>query len=362
MKALVPLLAMLLVAGKAGNAERGKWERPTHSAHLLISPFTPDHARGILTAAIQAPEKKYGGKIALPGISGGALLRANHLLLVSDTGVGLTRVDNALARLSSGTVTPRQDEVLEPLPPGKVELEDLEDAAWDGARDLYVITSHSRTARGDSPESRYRLARLRFDATGKLLETRQSDALLQAIVNHLPFLADSIRRTPARTGLNIEGLAWDPQGQLLLGLRAPTITESTPRAHGGQEDAVVLRLKNPDQLFTQPGQPAVLGEVVKLDLHGQGIRGMAYDPRLKATWIVSGLSAEPGHPVTSPWRLWLWKGEGAPQPAKLPAGLALEQPETVTPVELDGLPFLLLIDPGRTASEYALIPTPECQN
>lgn len=312
-----------------------------------------------LAANAQPAGKVYRGRIAVSGVSGAALLRGNHLLLAAAGPNRLIRVDDALDRLRSCVVTPRTEEALAPQLGGKVELEDLEDVAWDGARDLFAGTSHSRTARGDAPDSRYRLARLRFDATGKLLEARQSDALLQAIVNRVPFLADSIRRTPARTGLNIEGLAWEPPGQLVLGLRAPTVTESTPREHGGQEDAVVLRLKNPAALFSQPGQPAVLGDVVKLDLHGQGIRGMAYDPRLKAIWIVSGLSADPGYRVQSPWSLWLWKGEGVPRSIPLPEGLGLEQPETVTPLELEGRPYLLLIDSSRPASPYALIPAPE---
>jgi hypothetical protein len=312
-----------------------------------------------LAAGAENTGKTYRGSLTRAGVSGGAFLRGGQLALVSEGANGLTLLEDAPARLRSGTVTPRPEEALEPALRGKVDLDDLEDAAWDGARDLYVIASHSRTARGDSPENRYRLARLRFDATGKLLEARQSDALLQAIVTGVPFLADSIRRTPARTGLNLEGLAWDPQGQLLLGLRAPTVTESTPRDHGGQEDAVVLRLKNPDALFSPSPPPAKLGDVVKLDLHGQGIRGMAYDPRRKAFWLLSGLSAEPNYPVRSPWSLWLWNGDQPPSAVKLPEGVDLQQPESVAPVDLDGQPYLLLIDPGQPASRYALFPVPE---
>jgi hypothetical protein len=302
------------------------------------------------------------GTIHHAGVSGGAVIRGNRLLLVSEPTNGVLLLEDPVTRLRAGQLEPAAGESLEPLLKDLVDLDDLEEAAWDGARDVYAITSHARTARGDSPEGRYRLARLRFDTTGKLLEARQSDALLQAIVNDVPFLADSIRRTPARTGLNLEGLAWDPAGELLIGLRSPTITESAPRASGGQEDAVVLRLKNPDAVFSQPRQPARLGDVVKLDLHGQGIRGMAYDPALKAFWIVSGLSAEPNHPVRSPWSLWLWKGAQSPRRVEVPPGTGLEQPETVAPIEVEGRPYLLLVDPGTPGSRFALFPTPELPN
>ncbi|MGV3724810.1 MAG: hypothetical protein ACO1SX_28255 [Actinomycetota bacterium] len=310
-------------------------------------------------AAAQTPAPAViRGKIAYPEVSGGALLAGDRLLLVSDNGNGVALIHNALTRLRSGDITPRPEELLEKTLAGKVGLDDLVDVAWDGVQDLFAVTSHSRTRGGDSPETRYRLTRFRFDGAGKLTEAQQSDALLNAIVNGLPFLADAIRRTPARTGLNIEGLAWDPRGPLLLGFRAPTVTESKRREDGGQEDAVVVWLKNPQEVFDHPGKPAVLGEVVKLDLHGGGIRGMAYDPRLKAVWLVSGLSADPNHDVKSPWSLWLWKDGQPPREIKLPANLGLEQPETVTPVELDGKPYLLLIDDGFPASPYALIPAP----
>lgn len=309
-------------------------------------------------AATDAPRAEViRGAIALPEVSGGTFIRGNRLALVSDNGNGVAILQNGLARLRSGKVIPEPEELLAKSLQGQVELDDLEDAAWDGARDLFAVTSHSRTRLGDAPESRFRLARFRFDATGKLLEARHSDGLLQAIVNNVPFLADSIRRTPARAGHNIEGLAWDPRGQLLLGFRAPTVTESRRREDGGQEDAVVVWLQNPDALFS--GEPAQLGDVVKLDLHGGGIRGMAYDPRLKAYWLLSGLSVDPNHDVKSPWHLWLWKGDEPPREMKLPPDLGLEQPETVTPVELDGKPYLLLIDDGIPNSPYALVPAPE---
>jgi len=309
-------------------------------------------------AAAQAPESGViRGKIVFPGVSGATLLPGNRLVLVSERGNGVAMIQDAVTRLRGGDVTPRPEELLEKALAGKVELDDLEDAAWDGAQDVFAVTSHSRTRGGDAPEPRYRLARLRLDDTGKLTEARQTDALLNAIVNGVPFLADSIRRTPARTGLNFEGLAWDPRGQLVIGLRAPTVTESKPRTDGGQEDAVVLWLQNPDEVFADPGKPAVLGDVVKLDLHGGGIRGMAYDPRLKAVWLLSGLSAEPNHAVKSPWSLWLWKGEHPPREIKLPPHVGLDQPKAITPLELDGKPYLLLIDDTST-NRYALIPTP----
>jgi hypothetical protein len=301
--------------------------------------------------ALPAPEPSTRtGQINVPGVTGAVMLRGDRLLLVSGARNGVYVLPTASERLLGGRATP------EPLAlAGKVELEDLADATWDSSGDAFVLTSHGRTTFGDAPDARYRLARLHFDATGALLEARVSGALLQAVVNDVPFLADSIRRTPARAGLNAGGLAWDPQGMLVIGLRSPTVTESRPRATEGQEDAVVLRVKNPDALFQEPPQPAQLADVVKLDLRGQGIHGLAYDPERKAYWLLSGLSVAPNHAVKSPWGLWLWDGTGAPRRVAVP-GVDLEAPGAVCRVEIDHTPYLLLIDPGKTTSRYALIP------
>lgn len=296
------------------------------------------------------------GVLDTPNISGAAFIRGNRLLLAADEGQRVYLIEDAVARLRAGRVTPTPQESLVSGLEGKVRLDDLEDAAWDGARDAYLIGSHGREPRGETPEERYRVARLRFDAVGKLTEVRQSGGLLQAIVADVPFLADAIRRTPARAGLNIEGLAWHPDGALVVGLRAPTVTESTPRPHGGQEDAVILRIRNPQGLFAAPDTKADLADVEKLDLQGQGIRGMAYDPQRKAFWLLSGLSAEPTHPVRGPWALWLWDEKGSPRPARLPVGIELSDPEAVAWAELDGKPHLLLVEDGRPQCRYALLP------
>ncbi len=295
------------------------------------------------------------GEIALPGISGAAFIRGSRLLLVSDRQPQISLLEDPLPRLRAGSVTVTPAERLDDSLRGQVKLGDLEAVAWDGTRDAILAGSHAREARGDAPEEHYRLGRLRFDALGKLREARQSGGLLQAIVNDVPFLADAIRRTPARTGLNIEGLAWHPEEYLLVGLRAPTITESTPRPHGGQEDAVVLRVRNLEALFLEAPQPANLGDTVKLDLQGHGIRDMAYDPARRACWLLSGLSAEPTHPVRAPWSLWLWDEKQPPQRVSLPDTLKLESPEALARVECDGRTYLLLIEDGERASRYALL-------
>ncbi len=237
---------------------------------------------------------------------------------------------------------------------GKVELEGLEDVAADGQGNVYLLAAHGRTPRGDAPESRLRLARLRFDPQGELLEARQTRALADAIVNQIPFLADALRRPPARAGLKLEGLAWSAGGELLVGLRSPTVTESRPRPDGSHEDAVFLRIRNPAGPFSAVPEELVLGEVTTQNLGGQGVRGLAWDAARRRHWIVTGLSAEPNHPVASPWGLFAGAEGSAPARMRLPAGVAVSDP---TGVALsNGGTHLLLLEGSAADSRVSRIP------
>lgn len=309
---------------------------------------------GPRSAGADEPPPVLMGRIRWPGVTGAAMVRGGRALLVGSG--GLLLLSEVRGRLPTGDVNPTGEERL-PLKwrsPG--EIDDLQDAAWDGTGHAYVVASHARTPLGEAPEGRYRIGRLHLDATGRVLSAQHSDALLRGIVENVPFLADAIRRTPARSGLNVEGLAWSPEGHLLVGLRAPTVTESRPRPHGGQEDAVVLRVRNPADLFS--GQPADLADTVKLDLRGQGIRGIAFDPARRCWWLLSGLSPALTHPATAPWGLWRWDGRGEPVPVPLPSAVELREPTAVAVAEDPPADRLLLVEPGKEESRYALLAVP----
>lgn len=300
------------------------------------------------------------GELPLPALTAAAPLPGGRLLLAGRHGLQVTVLEDAASRLRSGRVLPAESESVASALQGKVAVDDLQDAASDGAGNAYLVASHARSPDGDAPEEHFRMLRLRFSAAGRLAEARQSDALLRAIQSDVPFLADAMRRPPARAGLNIGGLAWDgPAGELVVGLRSPTVTESRPRPGGGQEDAVVLRIRNSEGLFAEPPQPARLADVVKINLRGEGIHGMCYDPDRRGFWIVSGLSVALGHPVQCPWALWFWDGTRAPREVPVPAGTELEQPAAVCRLEVEGRPRLLLLDGGPSTSRYALIPVPD---
>jgi hypothetical protein len=299
------------------------------------------------------------GTIDLAAVTGAAALPGGRVLLTAEGANAVVVIADAAVRLATGKVTVAGGEHLRAQLAGKVDLEDLQDAAAGPAGAVYLLASHARTRFGDAPEARYRFGRLRFDAAGRLVEAGQTGALLDAIVGEVPFLGDSIRRPPAKAGLCLEGLTVGPAGELLIGVRSPTVTESKPRPHGGQEDAVVVPVRSPEALFLIPPKPVVFGEVAKLDLHGQGLRALSYDPARKGYWLLSGLSVQPGHPVKAPWSLWFWDGASSPREAPLPAAPALESPSALCVLSPGASARLLIVQGAQGNSPYLLLPLPD---
>jgi hypothetical protein len=109
----------------------------------------------------------------------------------------------------------RGDPVRIPL---DAHITDPEAMTWDG-RYYYVVGSQSKPTGFDGDG----LIRFTYDAT------RRRVSHVERILALKKWLADNVvelrgaDRQPGDHILNIEGLAWDPAGRLLLGLRAPVI-------------------------------------------------------------------------------------------------------------------------------------------
>lgn len=231
-------------------------------------------------------------------------------------------------------------------------LTGVEALAASGERRLLAASSHARRPDGATPDEDFRIYRLALNPQGEIGEIEAGRGLLTTLVEETPFLADALRRTPARSGLNLGGIAWTGSS-LLVGLRAPTITESRPRPHGGQEDAVVLRIGMLDAMLQD--RKGSIEEIVKLDLHGLGIHDLAWDAAAGECRILAGLSADPGHAILAPWSVWSWKPGGDPRLLfeKTPAEQAApEAPGMPTAIAGPGpAGEWLLLYPGRTASQ-----------
>ena len=168
-------------------------------------------------------------------------------------------------------------------------LNDLEAITQDKAGWIYAITSHSRNSKAKRKQNREQLVRFRINKLQlKDYQIADSARLMDALTTILP------KKKQLRQ-LNIEGLAYDPQqAHLLLGLRAPLLNDQ----------AVLIRIKNPHTLFDHKSHAKPDLEKISLNLNGHSIRSIEYDPVLKGYLIVAGSVKNRGK---KPFQLWLWK-------------------------------------------------------
>jgi hypothetical protein len=200
---------------------------------------------------------------------------------------------------------------------------DPEGITTDGTY-VYVVGSQSR-GRSDGAG----LVRFRFEAAKREAEGAESIADLTSLLSRrLPALGASGKK---RGPLNIEGLAWDAKrGRLLLGLRGPL--------DGKHALLVPVKIRDPKGAFAAANLE--IGEPIRLDLGGSGVRGIEADG--DAFWILAGGVGNAG---TS--RLVQWDGAGAAVrvAATFPDGL---KPEGVVRTTVDGKArTLVLCDTSR---------------
>lgn len=231
------------------------------------------------------------------------------------------------------------------------KLDDLEALDVDDRGRVYAITSHSRTGKGKVSEEREKL--VRFEVEGdQLRDPRVVNNLKKRLMAAHPALKEAAEVEDVKdgNGLNIEGLAFDGDRQrLLVGFRGPLV----------DGNAMLVAIENVDELFKKAVKPRIAEERILLDLGGEGIRGMTYDPRLEGFLIISG----PLEQVENvPFRLWFWPGSAKrpPQPVTVPGLDGFEHAEGITPVRWRGQERLLIVsddgdmDAGRPA-RYLLL-------
>ena len=182
---------------------------------------------------------------------------------------------------------------------------DLEGAAAIGAR-IYWISSHGRNKDGEEKKRRYQFfaTDIHTGSTPTVVPVGASyTGLLKDLLGApglAPYkLAAAAKLAPkAAGGLNIEGMAATPEGQLLIGFRSPLAGNK----------ALLLPLTNPSQLLL--GKRANFGAPIELDLGGRGIRSIEL---VGASYlIIAGPAGENGD-----FALYRWSGKVADQPLAL---------------------------------------------
>jgi len=184
---------------------------------------------------------------------------------------------------------------------------DLEGATRLGDR-IYWITSHGRNAAGKKRPNRRRIFATTVERTGDTFDIRISGEiythLLQDIQDSSALdglnLQEAWKLPPeAPGGFNIEGLASNAAGDLLIGLRNPLV----------EGKAIILRLTNPGKIIA--GQRAKFGDPILVDLGGRGIRSLERIPGSGRLLIVAGPIADVGT-----FELFEWAGTADSEPDK----------------------------------------------
>jgi len=221
--------------------------------------------------------------------------------------------------------------------PLNVSFEDPEALTY-GNSFFYLVTSQSNPSNGAQN------AIVRFEINP---ETHTLRGQPEVITDFRSFLLQNVTTIATigapdgrQGGLNIEGLAWDPNKErLLVGLRGPQI--GGPE---GQAALVPIKLRDPRGKFTRENLRVDQPEVIVLSLGGQAVRDITYDPQLKSFLIISGVH-EGGQRTN--FGLWEWDGQ-SPTPIKLMTLEDEQKPEGVTSVSINGHSYIFVVgDAGK---------------
>ncbi len=279
-------------------------------SHQLTSPGAwEDFSTGLFGGTIEA-----SGVSFAPGLNG--------VLFVSDNRAG----EVLWMQLDE---TGKQTGSIKKIPLG-VNFKDPEAITY-GNSYFYLLTSQS------DPQDGEQHIIVRFDFTPETQTLRGQPEVITGLRN---FLLQNVSElsslgAPAgmQGGLNIEGIAWDPNNErLLLGLRSPLI--------GTQAVLVPLKLRDPRGPFTLENLKVDDPHVIVLSLETHGVRDITYDARLKNFLIISGA------PETAPktdFGLWEWSGQPDAKPIKVMTLDDKMKPEGITSASIGGRNFIFLV-------------------
>jgi hypothetical protein len=144
------------------------------------------------------------------------------------------------------------------------------------------------------------LVRVRYTPHGDL-HAEAMPGFRDWLLGNVPSIAAAGRREPDAGGLNIEGLAWEPDTRtLLFGLRGPTDT--------GILEVIRVPIDARDARWTVEalGAPSILRVHLKRAKAMQGIRDLSYDEVTGDFLILIGRSTST---ADEPFQLCVWNGD-----------------------------------------------------
>ncbi len=265
--------------------------------------------------------------------SGAASLSDGRVIVVEDEG------DHPLQLFS---LTENEGEVAlspEPLKGKLVKVQDLEGVSVGVNDEILLISSHSKSKKGLQSKTRDKFIKLTIKA--------DQIANVETFGNLLPFirtqLNDSLKlENKQLDDINIEGLAFNAtQDILLIGLRSPVY----------EDQALILSLMNPYDLFSKKHDPIFDDKIITLDLEGAGIRAITYDKKYNR-YLIAGEAENKKYKLHS--RIWAWDGLSDTRPSRLDIQKVkkMENIEGLTTVSHEGSSYLLFVcDTGKKKTD-----------
>jgi hypothetical protein len=209
------------------------------------------------------------------------------------------------------------------LPPlrddGTIDVTELEAAAQYNGK-LLLLSSHSPNEEGTHKPKRELLLELVFSNPKQPCVGRATT--LNPLVTSLPAYAQSLggRLAGGESNVNFEGLAVDPDGKMVIGLRSPILNLQN------QPYALVLATTVTDAFAPlKNASPRAL----RLGSANEelGITDMAYDKRQRAFVVIGNATMKAS--VVKP-RSWLWTDSGENIQKPLPTSWTYSLPDSVS--------------------------------
>lgn len=171
---------------------------------------------------------------------------------------------------------------------------DLEGITTDGTY-FYIVGSQSKAKGADQAG----LARFTFDAASqRAVGTQAATGLKRFLAENVAELRGMENKKYNDGGINVEGVAWDPQNKrLLLGLRSPIVD--------GHALVVPLKMRDARGSFSFDNLEVEDRKAIRLQLGGAGIRSIEYDDSRKAFYLITG--AGPNNEKMD-FKTWEWGG------------------------------------------------------
>lgn len=265
---------------------------------IIVTRMGANQPSAPITYGGAQPSKKLASPSDIRAISGGkyeasgaaAVRDANGILFVDDS-----KPDQVFYMPINELGV--QDGPVKAIPLG-VSVENPEGITQFGKQ--YVIIGSLSTQESNNKGG---LVTFTFDpATQTVSRAVVLTGLRKFLFDNVPELKAWADKTSLDGGLNVEGLAYDPNPQhprILLGLRGPVLNDR----------ALVVPIRQRDRQAPLTIDNLEMDEpnAIQLNLDGQAIRDMEYDPRLRSFLIISGA---PETEEKTTFTLWTWNGDG----------------------------------------------------